>query len=98
MGERANGAKPGEHTYMAAFQGGVSAFIDTLDKKQILDLERKRADWMKLSYPIDVQRKKSERGHLYLKESAESLFKETGMRLAIWEFHENKDGRRLFQL
>jgi len=61
-GERANGAKPGEQSYIAGFQGSVSAFMETLDEEKMLDLEHKRAEWMKQSHPIEVQQKKAEKG------------------------------------
>jgi hypothetical protein len=98
-GERANGAKPGQQSYMSAFQGSVTAFMETLNEKDVLDLELKRAEWMKESYPIDVQRKTAEKSaHRYLKESAEIQFREMGLRSVIWTFHENKDGLKLFQM
>jgi hypothetical protein len=97
--ERANGGKPGEQSYMSTFQGSVTSFLETLNEDQLFDLELKRAEWINKSYPIDVQRKTAERSAIgYLQESAESQYKEMGMRSVVWEFHENKAGIKLFQL
>lgn len=98
-GERSNGAKPGEQSYMSAYQGSVNAFMEKLNEDQILELEVKRAEWMNNSYPIDLQRKTAERlARITLERSAESQYKEMGMRSVVWEFHENKAGTKLFQL
>jgi hypothetical protein len=95
----ASGAKPGEQRYLSIFQGAVSQFMETLDEEKILHLEVKRAEWKKNSYPVDLQRKTAERSaHSSLQETAESQYKEMGMRSVVWEFHENKAGIKLFQL
>jgi len=84
---------------MSAYQGSVNAFMEKLDEDQILELEVKRAEWMNNSYPIDLQRKTAERlARITLERSAESQYKEMGMRSVVWEFHENKAGTKLFQL
>jgi hypothetical protein len=84
---------------MSGFQGSVTAFLDTLNEDQRMDLEVKRAEWKNASYPIDLQRKTAERLALSsLLESAESQYKEMGMRSVVWEFHENKAGVKLFQM
>jgi hypothetical protein len=98
-GERANGEKPGGQTYMAGFQGSVNEFMNGLDEDQLMELEQKRAEWMKKSYPIDLQQKTAERlAHSSIQESAVSQYKEMGMRSVVWEFHENRAGTKLFQL
>ena len=84
---------------MATFQGSVNQFMGKLDEDQILELELKWAEWMNKSYPIDLQQKTAERlAHSCLRESAESQYKEMGMRSVVWEFHENKTGTKLFQM
>ena len=84
---------------MSAFQGSVSAFMEKLDDDKVLELEEKRAEWLNKSFPIEVQRKTAERSaHAHLQESAESQYKEMGMRSVVWEFHENKAGAKLYQL
>jgi len=84
---------------MAGFQGSVNEFMNGLDEDQLMELEQKRAEWMKKSYPIDLQRKTAERlAHSSIQESAVSQYKEMGMRSVVWEFHENKAGTKLFQL
>jgi hypothetical protein len=98
-GERANGAKAGGEIYLSAFQGAVNTFMDKLDEDQLVSLEVKRAEWMNAEYPIDYQRKNADRSaHKTLLESAENQYKEMGMRSVVWEFHENKEGVKLFQL
>ena len=96
---RANGAKPGEQDYLSAYQGAVTEFMGTLNEDERLELETKRAEWMNESHPIDLQRKTAERmARSSLQASAESHYKEMGMRSVVWEFHENKAGIKLFQL
>jgi hypothetical protein len=98
-GAKANGAKPGEQTYMSGFQGAVTSFLETLDEEKMFSLEEKQSEWKKKGYPIDYQRKTAEMSaHSRLQESAESQYKELGMRSVVWEFHENKAGTKLFQL
>lgn len=96
---RANGANPGDTTYLPAFQGAVSELLEGLEEGDLFDLEVKRAEWLNECHPIDVQRKNADKmGRGYIQTSAESQYKEMGMRSVVWEFHENKAGVKLFQL
>ena len=96
---RANGAKPGEKSYLGVFQGAVTEFITGLDEEVVFELENKRAEWVNNSQPVDHQRKAAERnGRSYLQKSAELQYNQMGMRSVVWEFHENKAGTKLFQL
>lgn len=98
-GRRADGAMPGEQTYLPAFQGAVTEFMEGLDDEQISELESKRAEWINTGHPIEVQRKMADAmGRGFLQSSAETQYKEMGMRSVVWEFHENKSGTKLFQL
>jgi hypothetical protein len=84
---------------MSTFQGAVTEFLSGLGEDQVLELGNERAKWMNETHPIDVQRKAAERmGRSYLQTSAETQYKEMGMRSVVWEFHENKAGVKLFQL
>ena len=80
---RANGAKAGERSYLSVYQGAVTEFMNSgLDEKQALELDRERAKWIDESFPVEVQRKKADKtGNIFLKNSAESQYKEMGMRL-----------------
>ena len=99
MRGRADGANPGDQAYISAFQASLSVFLDDLDEEKILELEQKRAKWEKESHPVEVQRKRATRlARNTLQASAESQYKEMGMRSVVWEFHENNDGAMLFQL
>ena len=70
-----------------------------LDEKQASELDRERAKWIDESFPVEVQRKKADKtGNIFLKNSAESQYKEMGMRSVVWEFHENQVGQKLFQV
>jgi hypothetical protein len=84
---------------MSAFQGSVTEFMETLNEDQLLELEKTRAEWMNRGRPIEHQRKTAERmARISLQASAESQYKDMGMRSVVWEFHENKEGTKLFQL
>lgn len=94
-----NGSKPGEINYLSAYQGAVSELIKGLDEEQVSKLDKRRAEWINESFPIDVQRKTADRmGSVFLRKSAETQYKEMGMRSIVWEFHENKVGSKLFQV
>jgi hypothetical protein len=98
-GKTANGAKPGEQAFMSAFQGSVTELLANLDGDQKLELEKTREEWTKEGYPIDVRRKTAEKkAHRSIQQVADSHYKDMGMRMVVWEFHENTAGMKLFQL
>lgn len=72
--------------------------MEKLNEDQILELERQRVEWMNQSYPIDIQRRTADKLGVVLQESAESQYKEMGMRSVVWEFHQNKAGMKLYQM
>jgi len=97
--ERANGARPGTTGYLPVFQGAVETFMTNLtpDQKDILEAEH--ATWNSEGHPDAVKRKTVERnGRTYLRQTAEVLWREMGMKPLIWEYHVNKAGQKLFQL
>ena len=98
-GRKSNGAKPGDQSYMRTFQVAVTEFMEGLNENQVLELEIKRAEWINISPPAEVQRKTAEkRSRSFLKSSAETQYREMGMRSVVWEFHVNPYGQKLFQL
>lgn len=98
-GKTTNGAKPGDQAFMSAFQGSVTELLASLDGDEILELQATRDEWMKEGNPIELRRKIAEKkAHSSIQKLAESDYKEMGMRMVVWEFHENTSGMKLFQL
>jgi hypothetical protein len=84
---------------MSSFQGSVTEFMENLEDPQISELKKIQSEWNNESYPVEVQRKTADRiARSTLKASAESLFKDMGLRVLTWEFHENQAGTKLFQM
>lgn len=96
---RANGALPGTTAYLPVFQGALETFMANLTPEQRDILEAEHATWNSEGHPEEMKRKTAERnGRNYLRQSAEVLWREMGMRGLFWEYHVNKAGQKLFQL
>jgi hypothetical protein len=90
VAKRARGAKAGDQTYMSSFQGSVTEFMESLEDPQISELKKIKSEWNNESHPVDFQRKTADRiARSTLQASAESLFKDMGLRVLVWEFHKN---------
>ena len=84
---------------MSSFQGSVTEFMESLEDPQISKLEKIKSEWNNESHPVEIQRKTADRtARSTLQASAESLFKDMGLRILVWEFHENQAGTKLFQM
>ena len=84
---------------MSVFQGSVTELLANLDEDEILQLHATRDKWIKEGNPIELRRKTAEKkAHHSIQQLAKSDYKEMGMRMVVWEFHENTTGMKLFQL
>ncbi|KIM34589.1 hypothetical protein M413DRAFT_413029, partial [Hebeloma cylindrosporum] len=96
---RANGARAGTTGYLPVFQGAVNSFIETLNPKQLAELETEKRNWEVKGHPDEMKQKAAENNGLtYLRTCAETQFREMGMRSITWECHKNKAGDTLVQM
>jgi len=97
--ERAGGVKPGSTGYLPVFQGAVTALMESLDEEEVSALEAERESWTSKGHPEELKRKAAENnGQSYHRTSAETQYREMGMRPIIWEHHRNKAGDSLVQM
>lgn len=96
---RLSGEEAGKQGYIQVFQAAVQEFMETLDDDAIAQLEVIRANWMSRGQPQELQRKAAEKmGRHFLQQSSRVQFNTFGMRMVVFEFHENKAGTKLFQM
>ncbi|KIK81765.1 hypothetical protein PAXRUDRAFT_155299, partial [Paxillus rubicundulus Ve08.2h10] len=82
--EEEHGAKPGDQDMIAKYQWGVNKVMGGLTQEEMKEAERLAEEWRKEKPPAKVQAKTtSQKGEKYLREFAEEMWRQCGMRVAV---------------
>ncbi|KAF9230858.1 hypothetical protein BU15DRAFT_83097 [Melanogaster broomeanus] len=88
------GAKPGEREMIASYQWGVNQVMNGLTEEEVQEAERQAEEWRKAKPPPEVQARTAlQKGERYVREFAEEMWRQCGMRVALLGTWKDRNGQ-----
>ncbi|KAF9230415.1 hypothetical protein BU15DRAFT_83657 [Melanogaster broomeanus] len=87
-------AKPGEREMIASYQWGVNQVMNGLTEEEVQEAERQAEEWRKAKPPPEVQARTAlQKGERYVREFAEEMWRQCGMRVALLGTWKDRNGQ-----
>lgn len=95
--EMSNGARSGSRTHFGKYVKALGIFKSKMSKVDLDEAEKERKVWQEQGLPENVKRTNAmKHTRNVMKGTAETEFKELGVRKLTWEYHEDLEGGKLF--